>query len=55
MSGDGKAAGAGDAPPLQAVVGQMLMGAWVSKTISDLTRLGIPDLLQQHGPLEGCA
>ena len=55
MSGDGKAAGAGDAPPPQAIVGQMLMGAWVSKMISDVTRLDIPDLLKQHGPLEGCA
>ena len=55
MSDDGKVAGAGDAPPPPAVVGQMLMGAWVSKTISDVTRLDIPDLLKQHGPLEGCA
>lgn len=55
MGDDGKPPGAGDAPPLQAVVGQMLMGAWLSKTISDVTRLDIPDLLKQHGPLEGCA
>ncbi len=55
MSGDGKAAGAGYAPPPQAVVGPMLMGAWLSKTISDVTRLDIPGLLKQHGPLEDCA
>ena len=55
MSGDEKPPGAGDAPPPQAVVGPMLMGAWVSKTISDVTRLDIPDRLKQHGPLEGCA
>lgn len=55
MSDDGKAADAGDAPPPQAAVGQMLMGAWVSMTISDVMRLDIPDLLKQHGPLEGCA
>ncbi len=40
-----------DALPPQAVVMQMVMGAWVSQTISSITRLGIPDLVQQHGPL----
>jgi hypothetical protein len=38
-------------PPPQAVVMQMLMGGWVSKIVSDLTRLNIPDLLKQHGPM----
>ena len=37
--------------PPQAVVMQMLMGAWVSKIVSDLTRLNVPDLLKQHGPI----
>ena len=38
-------------PPPEAVVMQMVMGAWVSKTISDVTRLDVPDLLGRHGPL----
>ena len=41
----------GGALPPQAAVMQMVMGAWVSQTISSVTRLDIPDLLQQHGPL----
>lgn len=40
----------GGLPP-QAVVMQMVMGAWVSQTISSVTRLDVPDLLQKHGPL----
>lgn len=55
MSRDGKPPGAGEGPPPQAAVGHMLMGAWVSKTISHVTRLDIADRLKQHGPLEGCA
>ena len=39
----------GSAPTPQAVVMQMVMGAWVSQTISAVTRLDIPDLLQEHG------
>ncbi len=35
-------------PPV-AVVMQMVMGAWVSQTISAVTRLDIPDLLHKHG------
>lgn len=38
-------------PPPQAVVMQMVMGAWVSQTISALTRLDVPDILQAQGPL----
>jgi len=37
-------------PPAAAVM-QMVMGAWVSQTISSVTRLNIPDLLHGHGPL----
>ena len=37
--------------PPQAVVVQMVMGAWVSKVISDVTRLNVPDVVQAHGPL----
>jgi hypothetical protein len=39
------------AAPPQGVVMQMVMGAWVSKVISDVTRLGVPDIVQQFGPL----
>jgi hypothetical protein len=39
------------APPPQAIVMQMVMGAWVSQTISSVTRLNVPDILQAHGPL----
>ncbi len=37
--------------PPQAIVMQMVMGAWVSQTISAITRLDVPDLLQEQGPL----
>jgi hypothetical protein len=37
--------------PPQAVVMQMAMGAWVTKVISEATRMGVPDLVKQHGPL----
>jgi hypothetical protein len=39
------------AVPPQGVVMQMLMGAWVAKLASDLTRLGVPDLVARHGPV----
>src|SRR5260370_31744413 len=38
-------------PPPQAVVMQMLMGGWVSKIVSDLTQLNVPDLLKRHGAM----
>jgi Dimerisation domain len=38
-------------PPPEAVVIQMVMGAWVSKVISDVTRLNVPDVLKQHGSM----
>lgn len=38
-------------PPPQAVIMQMVMGAWVTKVISEMTRLGVPDLLKQHGAM----
>lgn len=34
-----------------AMIVQMTMGAWVTKVISETTRLGVPDLVKQHGPL----
>jgi hypothetical protein len=38
-------------PPPQAVVMQMVMGAWVTKVISEATRLGIPDVVKKHGSM----
>ena len=38
-------------PPPQAVIMQMVMGAWVTKVISEVTRLGVPDLLKRHGSM----
>jgi len=38
-------------PPPQGVVMQMMMAAWTSQTVSSVTRLGVPDLLQAHGAL----
>lgn len=38
--------------PPQAVIMQMMMGAWVTKAVSVTTRLGIPDLLGQYGPMQ---
>ena len=37
--------------PAQAAVIQMAMGAMVTKVVSEATRLGIPDLVKEHGPL----
>jgi SAM-dependent methyltransferase len=37
--------------PPQAVVMQMVLGAWISKAISDVTRFNVPDVLKQHGAL----
>lgn len=37
-------------PPAQAIVMQMVVGAWMSQTISSVTRLDIPDVLKKHGP-----
>lgn len=38
--------------PPQAVIMQMAMGAWVTKVISEVTRLGVPDLVKQHGAMQ---
>ena len=45
-----EAATAPQTPP-QAVVVQMVLGAWVSKVISDITRFNVPDAVKQHGAL----
>src|SRR5438045_1261536 len=38
-------------PPPQAIVMQMMFGAWVTKVISEATRMGVPDVVREHGPL----
>lgn len=38
-------------PPPQGVIMQMVMGAWVTKVISEVSRLGVPDLLEQRGSM----
>ena len=43
--------GTAGGPPPQAIVMQMVTGAWVAQTISAVTRLDVPDLIQKHGPL----
>ena len=37
--------------PPQARVLQMVMGGWVSKVVTEATRLGVPDVIKAHGPL----
>lgn len=42
-------------PSPQGVINQMVMGAWVTKVISEVTRLGVPDLVKQHGSMDASA
>jgi hypothetical protein len=37
------------APPPQAIVMQMVMGGWIARAISDISRLDIPDVLEKNG------
>ncbi len=46
-----EATAAVQSPPPQAIVMQMMFGAWVTKVIAESTRMGVPDLVQQHGPM----
>jgi len=41
--------------PPQAVVMQMVMGGWIARTISDVSRLDVPDALQRGGPMTAAA
>src|SRR5688572_3354221 len=38
-------------PPPHGQVMQLVMGAWISQTISSVTRLNVPDIVQKHGAL----
>ncbi len=37
--------------PPQAIVMQMVMGGWLARAISDISRLDIPDAIKKHGPM----
>src|SRR4051794_20626799 len=37
--------------PPEGVIMQMVMGGWVARAISDVSRLDIPDLLKTNGPM----
>ena len=37
--------------PPQAVIMQMVMGGWIARAVSDISRLNIPDVLKQQGPM----
>src|SRR5262249_17928060 len=37
--------------PPRAVIMQMLIGSWIPKVLSEVTRLGVPDALKEYGPL----
>ena len=34
---------------------QLAMGAWAAQAVAAVTRLGVPDLLHRHGPLDARA
>ena len=38
-------------PPPQSTVMQMMMAAWTAQTIATVARLGVADVLHDHGPL----
>ena len=37
--------------PPQAIVMQMMTGAWVARLTGDISRIGVPDALKKHGPM----
>ena len=37
--------------PPQAIVMQMIMGGWIARAVSDVSRMNIPDLLKKQGPM----
>ena len=39
------------AMPPEAVVMQMVMGGWIARAISDVSRLNIPDVLKKQGAM----
>lgn len=41
--------------PPQALVMQMVMGGWIARTISEISRLGVPDALQRSGAMTAAA
>jgi len=41
--------------PPQALVMQMVMGGWIARALSDISRLDIPDTLKRKGPMSAAA
>src|SRR4026207_1717024 len=41
--------------PPQAIIMQMAMGGWVARTIAEIIRLEIPDVLKRNGPMTAAA
>ena len=37
--------------PPQAVIMQMVMGGWIARAVSEISRLNIPDVLKKQGPM----
>ena len=37
--------------PPQAIVMQMIMGGWIARAVSDVSRMNIPDVLKKQGPM----
>jgi hypothetical protein len=37
--------------PPQGIVMQMVMGGWIARAVSDISRLNIPDILKANGPM----
>src|SRR5258708_2493716 len=37
--------------PPQAIIMQMVMGGWIARAVSDISRLNIPDMLKKLGPM----
>jgi hypothetical protein len=40
-----------EALPPQAIVAQMVMGGWIARAISDISRLNIPDIIKKNGAM----
>jgi hypothetical protein len=39
------------AVPPEAIVMQMVMGGWIARAISTVSRLNVPDILKEGGPM----
>src|SRR5690348_6560222 len=39
------------APPAEAVIMQMIMGGWIARVLSEISRVNVPDALKKSGPM----